>query len=92
MVILLLFYLAYPAAIKKGTIMGYRQVNEGCASKAQVEIPTALLAQLISSGMLIGTDCVCLDNNARKIMWQSLLNLSTNLSTNSCTNFNQAEL
>ena len=59
MVILLLFYLAYPAAIKKGTIMGYRQVNEGCASKAQVEIPTALLAQLISSGMLIGTDCVC---------------------------------
>jgi hypothetical protein len=68
--------------------MGYRQVNEGCASKAQVEIPTALLAQLISSGMLVGNDCICLDNNARKTMWQSLLNLSAN----SCTNFNQAEL
>lgn len=68
--------------------MGYRQVNEGCANKAQVEIPTVLLAQLISSGVLTGTDCICLDNNARKTMWQSLLNLSANLSAHS----SQAEL
>lgn len=56
--------------------MGYRQVNEGCAGKAQVEISTALLAQLISSGALTGNNCKCLDNNARKTLWQSLLQLS----------------
>jgi len=59
--------------------MGFRQVNEGCLSKAQVEISSVLLAKLISSGLLTGNDCKCLDNNARKILWQSLLNLSANL-------------
>lgn len=58
--------------------MGFRQVTEGCAGKVRVEIPLALLAQLISSGALVGNDCICLDNNARKTLWQSLLNLSTN--------------
>ncbi len=62
--------------------MGIRQVNEGCSGKAQVEISSALLAQLINSGALTGNNCRCLDNNARKTLWQSLLNLSTNLSTN----------
>lgn len=56
--------------------MGIRQVNEGCKNTARVEIPTSLLAQLISSGALTGNDCRCLDNNARKTLWQSLLNLS----------------
>ncbi len=46
--------------------MGFRQVTEGCAGKVRVEIPSALLAQLISSGALVGNDCICLDNNARK--------------------------
>ena len=60
--------------------MGFRQVNDGCNGKAQVEISTALLAQLITSGALTGNDCRCLDNNARQTLWLSLLNLSTNLS------------
>jgi hypothetical protein len=56
--------------------MGCRQVNEGCNGKAQVEISAVLLAQLITSGALTGDNCKCLDNNARKTLWQSLLNLS----------------
>lgn len=60
--------------------MGFRQVNDGCNGKAQVEISTTLLAQLITSGALTGNDCRCLDNNARQTLWLSLLNLSTNLS------------
>ena len=60
--------------------MGFRQVNDGCNGRAQVEISTALLAQLITSGALTGNDCRCLDNNARQTLWLSLLNLSTNFS------------
>ncbi len=56
--------------------MGIRQVNEGCKGSAQVEISAELLAQLISSGALTGNNFRCLDNNARKTLWQSLLNLS----------------
>jgi len=56
--------------------MGFRQVNGINNGKAQVEISTVLLAQLIRSGALTGKDCRCLDNNARKTLWQSLLNLS----------------
>jgi len=56
--------------------MGFRQVNGISNGKAQVEISIVLLAQLISSGALKGKDCRCLDNNARKTLWQSLLNLS----------------
>ncbi len=56
--------------------MGAKQVNEGCHGKAQVEISTTLLANLITSGALSGNDCRCLDSNARKTLWQSLLNLS----------------
>jgi hypothetical protein len=63
-------------------MMGFRQVNEGYSGKAQVEISAALLAKLIASGALTGNSCKCLDNNARKILWQSLLNLSTSLHTN----------
>jgi hypothetical protein len=56
--------------------MGIRQVSNSCPSTARVEISTTLLAQLISSGALAGNECRCLDNNARKTLWQSLLNLS----------------
>ncbi len=55
--------------------MGIRQVSEGCNNTARVEISTVLLAELISSGALAGNECKCLDNNARKTLWQSLLNL-----------------
>ena len=47
----------------------------------QVEISADLLAQLITSGALTGNDCRCLDNNARKTLWQCLLNLSANIPT-----------
>ena len=56
--------------------MGAKQVNEGCHGNAQVEISTTLLAYLITSGALTTSDCKCLDNNARKTLWQSLLDLS----------------
>jgi hypothetical protein len=62
-------------------IMGFRQVNEGCNGKAQVEISADLLAHLITSGALTGNDCRCLDNNARITLWQSLLNLSASVAT-----------
>jgi hypothetical protein len=61
--------------------MGIRQVNEGCDNTARVEISTTLLAQLICSGALSCNECRCLDNNARKTLWQSLLNVSTSLKT-----------
>ena len=56
--------------------MGFRQVNEGCNGAAQVEISAVLLAKLIANGTLTGNNCRCLDSNARKTLWQSLLNLS----------------
>jgi|VirMetMinimDraft_7_1064189.scaffolds.fasta_scaffold02330_3 hypothetical protein len=62
--------------------MGFRQLSGGCTGKAQVEISSVLLAQLINSGALTGNNCRCLDNNARKTLWQSLLNLSANLNSN----------
>tara|TARA_R110000803_G_scaffold101673_5_gene169645 strand:- start:10630 stop:10830 length:201 start_codon:yes stop_codon:yes gene_type:complete len=62
-------------------MMGFRQVNDGCNGRAQVEISADLLAQLITSGALTGNDCRCLDNNARKTLWQCLLNLSANIPT-----------
>lgn len=56
--------------------MGQQQVNQGYAETARIEIPTKVLCQLISSGVLAGNDCKCLDNNARKSLWLSLLNSS----------------
>ena len=60
--------------------MGSKQANNDCINTACVEIPSMLLAQLITSGALSGNNCRCLDNNARKTLWQSLLNSSVNLS------------
>jgi len=41
--------------------------------KAQVELPTVLLEKLILSGVLQGNECKCLDDSARKTVWNSLL-------------------
>ncbi|MBA6223577.1 MULTISPECIES: hypothetical protein [unclassified Colwellia] len=71
--------------------MGSRQINEGCRGKVKVEISALLLAKLISSGALTGHNCRCLDNNARSTLWQSLLNLSINSTTNLTTNLKSAE-
>lgn len=50
--------------------------NELLPEKAQVELSGCLLAQLIVSGILHCNECKCLDKNAKKIVWQSLLNCS----------------
>ena len=43
---------------------------------AQVELPQKLLEQLITSGLLRGSECKCLNNTAKSVLWQSLLNCS----------------
>jgi len=53
--------------------MGANQFYEFSNERAKVEIPVGLLAKLISSGLLHGNDCKCLDSNARNVMWKSLL-------------------
>ena len=53
--------------------MGSRQINEWGRGKAKVEISTLLLT---------GHNCRCLDNNARSTLWQSFLNLSIHSTTN----------
>ena len=44
--------------------------------KVKIELPGNLLAQLIISGLLHGNECKCLDNNAKKVLWKSLLTSS----------------
>jgi hypothetical protein len=58
---------------KRGIQMGTKQFYEFSDERAKVEIPVGLLAKLISSGLLHGNDCKCLDSNARNVMWKSLL-------------------
>jgi len=53
--------------------MGAKQYYEFSNERAKVEIPVDLLSKLISSGLLHGNECKCLDNNARNVMWKSLL-------------------
>jgi len=53
--------------------MGAKQYYEFSDERAKVEIPVGLLAKLISSGLLHGNECKCLDSNARNVMWKSLL-------------------
>ncbi|WP_206483829.1 hypothetical protein [Thalassotalea sp. G2M2-11] len=43
---------------------------------AQVGIPKALLDELISTGVLTGDQCRCLNSIAKNVMWESLLNTS----------------
>jgi len=53
--------------------MGAKQYYEFSDERAKVEIPAGLLSKLISSGLLRGNECTCLDSNARNVMWKSLL-------------------
>ena len=46
------------------------------SAKVQVELTANVLARLISSGILRGDECRCLDSNAKQVLWQSLLNTS----------------
>jgi len=51
----------------------YSSVNN---EKAKVELPIILLEKLILSGVLPGNECKCLDDAARKTLWNSLLQSS----------------
>ena len=42
-------------------------------TKVKIELTESVLAQLIISGLLRGSECKCLDSNAKKVMWQALL-------------------
>ncbi len=59
--------------------MGARQFNDVNTEKAKVEISAGLLAKLITTGLLRGNECKCLDDNARNVLWQSLLSTSVNV-------------
>jgi hypothetical protein len=59
--------------------MGAQQYNSNntLTMKAKVELPAALLEQLIISGLLPGSQCKCLNDSARQAVWKSLLIGST---------------
>lgn len=42
-------------------------------AKVKIELPSQLLVQLITEGQLKGNDCKCLDTEAKKVLWHSLL-------------------
>lgn len=44
--------------------------------KVQVELPAYLLVKLITSGLLHGDQCKCLNEKAKNTLWWSLLNSS----------------
>ncbi|NMP32225.1 hypothetical protein HII17_11660 [Thalassotalea sp. M1531] len=46
-------------------------------AKVKIELSSDLLRTLIYQGQIKGNDCKCLDNNAKQVLWQSLLNVST---------------
>lgn len=54
----------------------YSNINH---EMAQVAIPQSLLEQLITDGLLHGSDCHCLNAIAKTTVWKSLL--SNSLST-----------
>ena len=43
----------------------------------QLELPSVVLKQLLQSGLLHGRDCKCLNANAKRVLWQTLLTTST---------------
>lgn len=47
--------------------------------RAKVELSTLLLEKLITSGLLNASECKCLDNAAKKVVWQSLLSSSASM-------------
>ena len=50
--------------------------SEVNSDKAPVELSTSLLAKLIAKGALHGSECKCLNSNAKKIIWKTLLSLA----------------
>ncbi|MCO4799228.1 MAG: hypothetical protein KC484_08445 [Colwelliaceae bacterium] len=46
---------------------------------AQVAMPKSVLEKLISMGIIHGDECQSLNNIAKKVIWQTLLNNSVNL-------------
>mgnify|MGYP000290343676 CR=1 FL=1 len=51
-------------------------IIDASSDKVQVELSSGLLAKLITSGALPGSECKCLNSHAKKIVWQSLLTSS----------------
>ena len=58
--------------------------DKNLPEKAQVELSSCLLVQLIMTGVLHGDECKCLNANAKKVLWQSLLTSSLNNERNLC--------
>lgn len=56
--------------------MGAKQSTKYSSEKARIEISAELLEKLIYSGILPGGECKCLNNNARNVLWQTLLSSS----------------
>lgn len=52
-------------------------INVQQPDKVKIELPSTVLAKLIRTGMLYGSDCKCLDANAKQVIWQLLLTSST---------------
>ena len=50
--------------------------TQPCQPKVKVELSANLLASLITSGVIKGTDCRCLDTQTKQVVWKSLLNSS----------------
>lgn len=50
--------------------------NNTYINKVQVELSEGVLAKLISSGLLHGNECKCLNLAAKKVVWQLLLKSS----------------
>jgi hypothetical protein len=48
-------------------------ISDSLADKVQVELNANVLAKLIANGLLRGNECRCLNSNAKKVVWQSLL-------------------
>lgn len=56
--------------------MSRQTLSQVLPDTAKVEISGDLLAKLIVSGLLPGSECKCLDANAKQVIWQSLLSSS----------------
>ena len=50
--------------------------TQSCQTKVKVELSAHLLASLITSGVIKGTDCRCLDTQTKQVVWKSLLDSS----------------
>jgi len=53
-----------------------KSVEKPLPDKVQIELKSSVLAKLIASGILHGNECRCLNSNAKRVVWQTLLNSS----------------